>query len=127
MASNKSSIVWFRKGLRLHDNAALVEACKAVDNVYPIFILDPHFLKQASYKVGVNRYNFLLDSLRDLDASLKARGSRLLVVRGQPDDLLPRLFRDWNVSKLCFEVSTRSHQGHPPRCVTHAFCLLVLG
>ena len=29
-----SAIHWFRKGLRLHDNPALLEACKA-GHVYP--------------------------------------------------------------------------------------------
>ena len=37
------SAVWFRKGLRLHDNAPLVRACE-LGQVLPIFILDPHFV-----------------------------------------------------------------------------------
>ncbi len=44
-------------------------------------------------RVGVNRYNFLLESLTDLNEGLKARGSRLLVVRGQPQEVLPKLFK----------------------------------
>ena len=41
--SKRSSIHWFRKGLRLHDNPALVEACSNSDRVFPIFVLDPWF------------------------------------------------------------------------------------
>jgi cryptochrome len=37
------------QGLRLHDNPALLEACKGAKHVYPIFIIDPFFLK-SSYK-----------------------------------------------------------------------------
>ena len=46
----KVSILWFRKGLRVHDNPALLEACKGANHMYPIFVIDPHFLKQSSYK-----------------------------------------------------------------------------
>jgi cryptochrome len=56
------SLHWFRKGLRLHDNPALVEACKGAKQVYPVFVLDPHFAH--GEKVGVLRYRFLLQSLR---------------------------------------------------------------
>jgi cryptochrome len=38
------------QGLRVHDNPALVEACRDAQHVYPIFIIDPHFLRNSSYK-----------------------------------------------------------------------------
>ncbi len=37
------------QGLRLHDNPALLDAC-ASRHMYPVFILDPFFLKSGSYK-----------------------------------------------------------------------------
>lgn len=64
------AIHWFRKGLRLHDNPSLLEACTASSKVYPIFIIDPWFAKPD--KVGINRYSFLLESLTDLDTRYKA-------------------------------------------------------
>lgn len=36
---------------------------------------------------------FLLQSLEDLDTSLRKLNSRLFVVRGQPADVFPRLFK----------------------------------
>ena len=41
--------------------------------------------------MGVNRVRFLLDSLADLDASLRKLNSRLLVLQGTPQDVLPGL------------------------------------
>lgn len=38
------------QGLRLHDNPALLAACEGAQRVYPIFIIDPHFLQASSYK-----------------------------------------------------------------------------
>ncbi|KAI5634791.1 FAD binding domain of DNA photolyase domain-containing protein [Phthorimaea operculella] len=40
---------------------------------------------------------------KDLDASLRKLNSRLFVVRGQPADALPKLFRDWGTTTLTFE------------------------
>jgi cryptochrome len=62
---HSAAIHWFRKGLRLHDNPSLLEACTTSTTVYPIFIIDPWFAKPD--KVGINRYAFLLEALADLD------------------------------------------------------------
>ena len=70
------SIHWFRKGLRIHDNPALIEACKGAEDVKPVFILDPWFTKNAN--VGVNRWRFLMQSLEDLDRQLKSVNSRYM-------------------------------------------------
>lgn len=81
--------VWFRKCLRLRDNAALTKACGESDSVVPFFILDPHFDRS---RIGVNRFQFLLESLRDLDEQLRVVGSRLLVLQGDPVDVLQSCF-----------------------------------
>ncbi|XP_072291784.1 cryptochrome-2 isoform X3 [Eucyclogobius newberryi] len=96
-----NSVHWFRKGLRLHDNPALQEALNGADTVRCVYILDPWFAGAAN--VGINRWRFLLEALEDLDNSLKKLNSRLFVVRGQPTDVFPRLFKEWNVTRLTFE------------------------
>lgn len=67
-------IHWFRKGLRLHDNPALMAALKDCKKLYPVFILDPHLHNQTCY--GINRWRFLIGSLKDLDTSLRKLNSR---------------------------------------------------
>ncbi|XP_070764081.1 cryptochrome-2 [Enoplosus armatus] len=96
-----NSVHWFRKGLRLHDNPALQEALNGADTVRCVYILDPWFAGAAN--VGINRWRFLLESLEDLDSSLKKLNSRLFVVRGQPTDVFPRLLKEWKVTRLTFE------------------------
>ncbi|GCC34846.1 hypothetical protein chiPu_0013323 [Chiloscyllium punctatum] len=49
---------------------------------------------------------FLLQCLEDLDANLRKLNSRLFVVRGQPADVFPRLFKEWNISRLTFEYDS---------------------
>ena len=68
------SIHWFRKGLRLHDNPAFLAALENSSHIWPVFILDPWFTKHAN--VGINRWRFLLQTLKDLDDSLKKINSR---------------------------------------------------
>ncbi|XP_046881742.1 cryptochrome circadian regulator 3b [Hypomesus transpacificus] len=102
MATN--SIHWFRKGLRLHDNPALLEAVRGVDSVRCVYFLDPWFA--GSSNLGVNRWRFLLQSLEDLDASLRKVNSRLFVIRGQPANIFPSLFKEWNINRLTFECDS---------------------
>ncbi|KAK1335712.1 hypothetical protein QTO34_003505 [Cnephaeus nilssonii] len=99
-----SSVHWFRKGLRLHDNPALLAAVRGARCVRCVYILDPWFA--ASSSVGINRWRFLLQSLEDLDTSLRKLNSRLFVVRGQPADVFPRLFKEWGVTRLTFEYDS---------------------
>ncbi|XP_069804452.1 cryptochrome-1-like isoform X1 [Dendropsophus ebraccatus] len=101
------SIHWFRKGLRLHDNPALLAAMKDCEELHPIFILDPWFPR--NMKVSVNRWRFLIESLKDLDENLKKINSRLFVVRGKPPEVFPELFRKWKVTRLTFEVDTEPY------------------
>jgi len=105
--AKSNSILWFRKGLRLHDNPALLEAIDGAEHSYPIFILDPWFLTPD--RVGATRIRFLLESLQDLSNSLDARGSKLILLQGKPNEVLPKIIEDWGISKLCFEADTEPY------------------
>ncbi|CAL8370054.1 unnamed protein product [Lota lota] len=102
MAPN--SIHWFRKGLRLHDNPALLEAVQGAGTVRCVYFLDPWFA--GSSNLGVNRWRFLLQCLEDLDSSLRKLNSRLFVIRGQPANVFPQLFKEWKISRLTFEYDS---------------------
>lgn len=119
MEKSLNAIHWFRKGLRLHDNPALIEACQSAKKLYPIFIIDPNFCKP--HIIGVNRYNFLLESLHDLDHSLRVLGSRLFVVRGKPELVLPDLVHQWNINLITFESDTEPYAKYRDECVFNLF------
>ena len=74
-------IVLFTRDLRLHDHPALTAAARHADRVVPAFVLDDRLVSGRSGTP--NRLAFLLESLRDLDTSLRSRGSRLVVRRGE--------------------------------------------
>lgn len=97
----RHAIHWVRKDLRLHDNPSLLEAIKGSDTVRVIYVLDTKVDHNTG--IGANLWRFLLQSLEDVDDSLRQLNSRLFVVRGQPADVFPRLFREWKTSLLTFE------------------------
>ncbi|XP_076753241.1 (6-4)-photolyase isoform X1 [Xylocopa sonorina] len=97
----KHTVHWFRKGLRLHDNPSLREGLVGASTFRCVFVLDPWFA--GSTNVGINKWRFLLQCLEDLDCSLRKLNSRLFVIRGQPADALPKLFKEWGTTNLTFE------------------------
>jgi len=98
------AIHWFRKGLRLHDNAALLNAIDSCSALIPLYILDPVDIDPQ--RVGANRMGFLLDTLKRLDEDMRKKGSRLFVVKGKPLDVVTTLLKKLKVEKLTFERDT---------------------
>ena len=47
---NQNTIIWFRRDLRLYDNAALFHALKDSDQVFPVFIFDIQILSKLKNK-----------------------------------------------------------------------------
>jgi len=82
------TLVWYRRDLRTQDHEPLAKACSR-GSVIPVFVLDDALLFHP--ETAVARVEFLLHSLRALDARLRDLGGRLLIERGQPEQVLPRL------------------------------------
>ncbi len=85
----KTALWWIRRDLRLTDNPALSAAATHAEQVIPVFVLDP--TQEASPEFSQKRQAFLLSGLRQLDANLQSRGSRLILRRGEPADTLASL------------------------------------
>ena len=94
------TLVWFRgKDLRLTDHAPLAEAA-AAGEVLPLFVLDPYFFAAERARDLPHRIQFLLDSLRELSTGLERLGSRLILVQGRSDGVVPRLAAEWKVDQV---------------------------
>ena len=83
---------WLRSDLRLDDNRALGEAARRASELAVVFVLDEGLL--ASERTGAPRVRFLLDGLARLAADLEARGSRLVLRRGDGVRELARLLEE---------------------------------
>jgi deoxyribodipyrimidine photo-lyase len=78
----RTALWWVRRDQRLSDNQALAAALHSAEQVIPVFVLDPVLLH--AQDAGAKRVAFMLEGLRQLDADLHARGSRLTVRKGDP-------------------------------------------
>jgi deoxyribodipyrimidine photo-lyase len=79
-----TAVVWFRRDLRVRDQPTFLAAAEAAQESLALFVLDPALLRPA----GAARRTYLHRSLRTLDAAL---GGRLLVVRGDPAEVVPQV------------------------------------
>lgn len=75
-----NALIWFRRDLRLADNPALAAALRAGHAPIPVYIHSPD--EDAPWRPGAASDTWLHRSLQALDADLQARGSRLLIRRG---------------------------------------------
>jgi deoxyribodipyrimidine photo-lyase len=87
--SDRTSIVWFRRDLRVHDLPALAAAVES-GPVVPCFIFDDRLLTGGRF-VSPTRVRFMLGCLEDLRRSLRERGSDLILRHGEPEAVLPEL------------------------------------
>jgi deoxyribodipyrimidine photo-lyase len=90
MAETTTSVMWFRRDLRLGDNPALLEAC-ADGDVLPLFVLDPALWGPS----GDVRRAYLSASLRDLADQIP-----LSVVRGDPVRRVVRAAREVGAERV---------------------------
>ena len=75
------AIAVFTRDLRIHDHPVLAAAAEdSAGHVVPIFVLDDRILTRVA--CGSARMRFLVEALTDLDGSLRDRGSRLILRRG---------------------------------------------
>ncbi|MCW5889026.1 MAG: deoxyribodipyrimidine photo-lyase [bacterium] len=94
------SLHWFTSDLRLDDNPALAAAAGAVAGA---FVLVPAVL--ARHAAARRRIAFLHATLRALDAALRARGTRLVVLEGDPAAVLPPLAARLGATVLTYAAS----------------------
>lgn len=98
------NIYLFQRGLRLEDNLALYECLRKSQKVLGVFCLDPRQIKgkyASPFALG-----FMLESLRDLDSSLRKNNSQLVILEGQPHIEIKKLLRE---TKAEYVYATRDY------------------
>jgi len=93
MSLTKTSIIWFRRDLRINDHPALLAAIESADQVIPLFILDKKQIQEAGEKLLA----YMGQSLRALDESL---GNRLHIIEGDQVEILKELIAAFGVQEV---------------------------
>jgi len=100
---SKKILVWFRNDLRLHDNEMLVEAIAKADEILPVYVFDPRHFEHSRYhtiKTGTTRAQFLLESVEAIRESFQKFGGDILIAQGKPEDLLPKLVAEYEITEV---------------------------
>ena len=98
---NPISIFWFRRDLRLEDNAALYHALKSDLPVLAIFIFDKVILEKLADKDDA-RLSYIHKSVSSLNEKLKEQGSSLLVNFNSPLQAWTEILSQYSVKEVYF-------------------------
>ena len=93
------NLFWFRRDLRLEDNAGLYHALKGDYPVIPLFIFDKNILDKLEDKNDA-RVTFIYDALKDLQTELKKKGSTLVVKYGEPTKIWKELLQSYTIKAV---------------------------
>jgi len=99
MRQIQSALVWFRRDLRLDDNAALHAALSACQRVFCAFVFDTDILDPLPTRSD-RRVEFIRESLVELNAALVAHGATLIVCHGSARTEIPRLAKRLGVDAV---------------------------
>lgn len=93
------SIFWFRRDLRLNDNACLYKALKNSNPVLPLFIFDTEILDKLPDKED-KRVVFIHKAISELNNKLVQVGSSLLVMNGNPLSVFEKLLNENTITSV---------------------------
>lgn len=103
----KVSLMWFRRDLRLEDNAALYHALRGPHPVVPVFIFDSLILGQLEEKAD-RRVSFICDALQQMQTRLQALGGSMVTLHATPEEA----FRQW-LSRFDIAAVYTNHDYEP--------------
>lgn len=72
------NVVWLKRDLRLQDNEAIANALETGKRTLLIYVFEPLLLNDHHY--SERHFNFIKESLRDIDSELKKYNSKVLTV-----------------------------------------------
>ncbi len=98
----QTSLVWFRRDLRLDDHVALERAARASDRIVCAFVLDPPLLRGPDVSDAI--VAFFFDALAELRAALRSKGSDLALLEGDCTDQLLALAKRVDAGALYYNV-----------------------
>jgi deoxyribodipyrimidine photo-lyase len=93
------NVFWFRRDLRLNDNAGLYHALKSGVPVLPLFIFDRNILDLLENKAD-RRVEFIHAALEEIQRELQEAGSALEVYDGKPVEIFRQLQSAYDVAAV---------------------------
>lgn len=95
----KIALFWFRRDLRLEDNAGLYHALKSGFPVLPLFIFDRNILDDLEDRKDA-RVTFIHQEVNRIKSELEELGSTLLIKHGKPQECWKEILNNYNVGTV---------------------------
>jgi len=95
---NSINIFWFRRDLRLNDNAGLFHALKSGLPVLPVFVFDTNILNEL--EKNDPRVTFIFEELKKINEKLRGLGSSLIVKHGEPLTVWKNLVDEYDILEV---------------------------
>lgn len=92
-------IMWFRRDLRLDDNAALYHALRQPCPVIPLFIFDTNILDKLANKCDA-RVQFIHSTITQMHQQLLEMSSSMWVYYGKPLQVFQQIMEEFNVKAI---------------------------
>jgi len=93
------TIFWFRRDLRLNDNAGLYHALKSGTPVLPLFIFDKEILDDLEDKDDA-RVTFIHQTIEQLDKELHQLGSSFKVIYDKAEQAWDNIIQAYNITAV---------------------------
>lgn len=97
--TDKLTIFWFRRDLRLSDNHGLYKALESSENVLPIFIFDVEILSKLENKAD-KRVDYIFQVLQILNQHLEKTGKSIKIYYGKPLEIFKELVQDNDIEAV---------------------------
>ncbi len=96
-------LLWFTNDLRIEDNQTLVSAAESCHKLICVYVVEQTWFKSNRYglkSISEKRWQFLYESLIDLNVSLERLNQSLLIVFDDPVVAVSKLIKEYGVSAL---------------------------
>lgn len=93
------TIFWFRRDLRLNDNAGLYHALKSGNPVLPLFIFDKEILDKLEDKDDA-RVTFIYNAIDALGKELHKHNSSVLVIYDKAEHAWDKIIKEHNIAAV---------------------------
>jgi deoxyribodipyrimidine photo-lyase len=113
------NLVWFKRDLRLQDHAALHHAALQRP-VLCLYVIEPSLWTEQD--AAHQHYQFLAESLRDLDNALQPLGGKLQILVGEVPSVLDRIFQFAPFENIYSHEETGSGAGYRRDCAVAKWC-----
>ena len=99
-----TTLLWFKRDLRVTDHAALIAAVKLGDPIVPLYVLEPEYWSLPD--TSERQFSFLAEALVSLKTELQKLGADLVFRVGSVTDIFDEVRRDAHVTRIISHEET---------------------